>query len=277
MESVVSRFPGLPYLLSLAKKGLTNVLKTGPVPRHIAFVMDGNRRYAKRRKQEVREGHNAGFEALASILELCYNAGVEMVTVFAFSIENFNRTAYEVESLMEIAKSKLTQICEHGELAEQYGVRIRIIGDKHRLPKDVLKVAQRAEDMTKDNTKATLNICFPYTSRDEITHSIKSIVHEAETGKINASDINEQTLDQHMYLKDSPPLDILVRSSGVERLSDFMLWQCHKNTSIYFISRLWPEINFTDMYMILLKWSLKRATEQNEQLEEEEEEDVKTK
>jgi ditrans,polycis-polyprenyl diphosphate synthase len=277
MESVVSRFPGLPYLVSIVKKGLTNILKTGPVPKHIAFVMDGNRRYAKRRKQEVREGHNAGFEALASILELCYNAGVEVVTVFAFSIENFNRTAYEVESLMEIAKSKLSQLCEHGELAQQYGVRIRIIGDKARLPKDVLKVANRAENMTKDNTKATLNICFPYTSRDEIASSIRSVVSETKKGHINSSDINEQTLDEHMYLKDSPPLDILVRSSGVERLSDFMLWQCHQNTSIYFISKLWPEINFTDMFMILLKWSLNRATEQDELQEEEEEEDVKTK
>lgn len=107
-------FPGSYYLQHYGKSLLSKVLQVGPVPSHVAFVMDGNRRFAKRHHQETREGHNAGFESLSQILELCYNTGIQVVTIFAFSIENFNRTPYEVNSLMEIMKSKLLQIIERG-------------------------------------------------------------------------------------------------------------------------------------------------------------------
>lgn len=113
-ESFGSSFPGHHYLQRYGKTLLAKILKVGPVPRHVAFVMDGNRRFAKRNHQETREGHNAGFESLSHILELCYNTGVNVVTIFAFSIENFNRTPYEVNSLMEITKSRLLQIVERG-------------------------------------------------------------------------------------------------------------------------------------------------------------------
>ncbi|CAN6599053.1 dehydrodolichyl diphosphate synthase complex subunit Rer2p [Trichomonascus vanleenenianus] len=260
MDRTVSRFPGLQNVLNFGKTCLINVLKAGPVPQHIAIVMDGNRRYAKRRKQEVREGHNAGFESLAATLELCYNAGVKVVTVFAFSIENFNRTPYEVESLMEVAKSRLNQLCEHGELAEQYGVRIKIVGDRSRLSPDVVEIVERAESTTKNNSKAVLNVCFPYTSRDEMAASIRKIVGKAKHHKISPASIDEHMIEENMYTGDSPELDILIRSSGVERFSDFMLWQSHNGTQIEFIDKLWPEFGFWDMYSILLRWSMRKAS-----------------
>lgn len=116
MPSTESLGPSLPgnYLQRYGKNILARILKVGPIPAHVAFVMDGNRRFAKRNHEEAREGHNAGFESLSHILELCYNTGVKVVTVFAFSIENFNRTPYEVDSLMEITKSRLLQIIERG-------------------------------------------------------------------------------------------------------------------------------------------------------------------
>lgn len=148
-----STFPGSSTLASLAQDFLARLLKAGPVPKHIAFVMDGNRRYAKQQNQETREGHSAGFESLARILSLCYSVGVETVTVYAFSIENFKRPKYEVDSLMEITKEKLVTICQKGELAEEYGVKVNIIGKKSMLRKDVREMVDKAMDITKDNTR----------------------------------------------------------------------------------------------------------------------------
>lgn len=269
-SSSIYSFPGLPFVLSYVKTALISILRTGPIPKHVAIVMDGNRRYARKHKQETREGHNAGFESLAQTLELCYNAGVEVVTVFAFSIENFNRTKYEVDSLMEVAKSRLTQISDNGELAEQYGIRISIVGDRSKLPADVLAVAQKVEKITRHNSKARLNVCFPYTSRDEMATAIRNVVSDAKKGKVNSGDITEDTIDEAMMFADCPPLDILIRSSGVERFSDFMMWQAHQKTTVEFVSSLWPEFGFRQMYSILLRWSLKRACEQEDQEETQE-------
>ncbi|ODQ67134.1 Di-trans-poly-cis-decaprenylcistransferase [Nadsonia fulvescens var. elongata DSM 6958] len=254
----LSTFPGMQSIMSHGKNFLGNILRTGPVPRHIAFVMDGNRRYATQRKLEVGEGHNAGFESLSHILELCYEVGVECVTVYAFSIENFKRPPGEVKSLMNIAKNRLTQLCNQGDLAEQYGIKICVLGDLSLLPDDVRQVANKTIETTKNNKRAVLNICFPYTSRDDITRSIRRIVSLAAKHKIDdiSTDINESLIEANMYTKDSPPLDILIRTSNVTRLSDFMLWQCHKDTSIYFVDCLWPNFGVHRMFWILLKWGL---------------------
>lgn len=277
MDPRVSTIPGLQYLVQWAKSLLINILKTGPAPQHIAIVMDGNRRYARQRKKEVQEGHSKGFEALASTLETCYNAGVKVVTVFAFSIENFSRTPYEVDALMEMAKTRLTQLCENGDLCDQYGISIRILGNRNKIPDDVKKVVEQAEERTGANTRATLNVCFPYTSRDEITASIQSLVTQAKAGYIEPNEIDEEMIDKNMYTAGCPPLDIMIRSSGVTRFSDFLLWQAHKDTAIEFVSTLWPEFGFWDIYMIMMRWSLKKAT-QAERIEEEElEEDKKSK
>lgn len=152
-DSWIYSFPGSQYVQHLGKEAMANILKAGRVPRHIAFVMDGNRRYAKLHNQETREGHNAGFESLSQILELCYNLGVECVTIFAFSIENFKRSPYEVNNLMELTKARLEQICERGDLAEQYGIRVKILGDTKLLRPDVLEVIERTTKITENNSK----------------------------------------------------------------------------------------------------------------------------
>ncbi|KAJ9632283.1 cis-prenyltransferase [Taxawa tesnikishii (nom. ined.)] len=140
--------------------------------------MDGNRRYARNHKIETVEGHNLGFEALARILEVCYKSGVKVVTIYAFSIENFKRSRYEVDALMDMAKTKLTQLAQHGELLERYGARIQVLGQKELVRSDVLEAIDRAVDMTKDHKHAVLNVCFPYTSRNEITTAIRETVRE---------------------------------------------------------------------------------------------------
>lgn len=216
--------------------------------------MDGNRRYARTHKIELKEGHNSGFDTMASILELLYESGVECATVYAFSIENFKRLKYEVTWLMDLAKSKLRQISQHGDLCDQYGIRIRILGNTLLLPADVRKILNETEEMTKHNSKAVLNVCFPYTSRDEIAHSVKSVVDE--TSQDPSLSIDESAIDNKLYTAGSPPLDILVRTSGTYRLSDFLLWQSVPSTcAIVFSDKLWPEFSTWDMTKILLNWS----------------------
>ncbi|KAB8337184.1 hypothetical protein FH972_021489 [Carpinus fangiana] len=338
--------PPAEWALSSVRDLLIGALKQGPIPRHVAFVMDGNRRFARHHHIETVEGHNLGFEALARILEVCYRAGVRVVTIYAFSIENFKRPKYEVDALMEMARVKLTQLAQHGELLDRYGASIRVLGQRHLIRADVLEAIDEAVNLTAHNDRAVLNVCFPYTSRDEITTAIRNTVadysrplpppgergsrpfsessitrninstrlstlrEEASPDTLPAAEhvsasaepnftshstsslssaealeasspptshlhspefspqkvsnnaailpdpetITAQTLTDHMFTADCPPLDLLVRTSGVERLSDFMLWQCHEHTSIVFLKCLWPEFDLWQFLPVLVEW-----------------------
>ncbi|ODQ79997.1 hypothetical protein BABINDRAFT_176150 [Babjeviella inositovora NRRL Y-12698] len=256
-DTWLSTFPGYKSLIAQTKKVYGRILQTGRVPQHIGFIMDGNRRYARKSKIEVKEGHNAGSESMAPLLELCYECGVDTVTVYAFSIENFNRSDYEVSCLMSLAKAKFRVMCEHGELAEEYGVRIRILGNTALLPQDVLEVLRASEEITKNNTRATLNVCFPYTSRDEMTEAIKAVVGQARDG-LALDEISAETIDANLYTRDCPPLDLVVRTSNTNRLSDFLLWQTVNEAPrvvVEFVNCLWPEFGPFRMAWVLLKWS----------------------
>lgn len=256
MSEWISSFPGYQQALGVSKRCLARVLRTGPVPKHIGFVMDGNRRFAKKNHIELKEGHNAGFESMARILEICYDCGVESVTVFAFSIENFKRSKFEIDWLMELAKARFSQIVDHGELCEQYGVRIRVLGDKKLLPPDVLEVMDRAELITKDNSRAILNVCFPYTSRNEMTHAMRSVIKKCARDDLAIDDIDQDTIDRNLFTKGSSKLDLVIRTSGVTRLSDFLLWQVvDENVSIEFLDTLWPDLSHWDIIWILIKFS----------------------
>ncbi|KAH7135823.1 undecaprenyl diphosphate synthase family protein-like protein [Dendryphion nanum] len=313
---------------------LIGSLKQGPIPQHVAFVMDGNRRFARNHRIETVEGHNLGFEALARILEVCYKTGVKVVTIYAFSIENFKRSEYEVDALMNMAKVKLVQLSEHGALLDRYGASVRVLGQRDLLKPDVQEAIDRAVSRTAHNDRAILNVCFPYTSRDEITTAVKNTVETyskplgtdqsptkrpfsethitqhirqqmlktvpedaeppesrssspsskehgfAEEGgssatstAMNSSDqgdahpapsfrdpetITAETLTENMFTADAPPLDLLVRTSGVQRLSDFMLWQCHEKTSIVFLDCMWPEFDLWQFLPVLVEWQWQR-------------------
>lgn len=236
------------------KKIAGGIIRTGPTPRHVGVIMDGNRRYAKNHKIELKEGHNLGFDSMANILELLYESGVECATVYAFSIENFKRLRHEVEWLMDLAKSKFQQISQQGELCEKYGIKIRVLGNVALLPQDVQQILAETERITKDNKRAVLNVCLPYTSRDEMAHSIKRIATLAK--KDPTVHIDENTIEDFLYTSESPPLDILVRTSGTYRLSDFLLWQAVPSScAIMFSNKLWPDFTAWDMIKILLTWS----------------------
>ncbi|KAI0136949.1 Decaprenyl diphosphate synthase-like protein [Xylariales sp. AK1849] len=317
--------PPVEWALKSARELLIGTLRQGPIPQHVAFEMDGNRRFAKNHHIEAIEGHNLGFEALARVLEICYKCGVKVVTVYAFSIENFNRPKSEVGGLMKMAKIKLEQLCQHGELLDRYGACVRVLGERDMIPADVLPFVDKAVEMTKHNKNAVLNICFPYTSRAEITAAIKATVQEfssppeppitpfsqaritqkiksnqlkkststsslrdtspdgnersdlddsvsstttlnpdsprtAPKGGSKANDFKDKetitagTINSHTYTAECPPLDMFIRTSGVMRLSDFMLWQCHEDTHIFFLKCFWPEFDLIHFVPVLLEW-----------------------
>ncbi|KAI9821455.1 MAG: cis-prenyltransferase [Thelocarpon impressellum] len=315
--------PPVEWAVRQLRELLIGAFRQGPIPQHVAFVMDGNRRFARSRRIETVEGHNLGFEALARILEVCYKSGVTVVTIYAFSIENFKRSKYEVDALMDMAKVKLSQLAQHGDLLERYGARVRILGQRELVKPDVLEAMDRAVELTQGNTSAVLNVCFPYTSRDEMATAIRDTVAEysvpgpgpprpfseshiarnmrarhlglsgsSQPPSPPTSDVDDslsssttlqpdtppspdtrepaglaypdpegitaRTLDDHMYTAGCPPLELLVRTSGVERLSDFMLWQCHQDTQIVFLDCLWPEFDLWHFLPVLVEWQWRR-------------------
>ncbi|QRV79071.1 dehydrodolichyl diphosphate synthetase [Ceratobasidium sp. AG-Ba] len=247
-------------IIDLLTRLVIFILSSGPVPQHVAFVMDGNRRYARQKQMEIAGGHMEGFGALKRMLEICLKLNIKCVTVYAFSIENFKRPVKEVDTLMSLAKAKLEELCSHGDLLDQYQVRLNVLGKTELLPPDVLEVVYRAEAMTAKHNGAILNICMPYTSREEITSAVESIVRSHQAGEIELDDITPEALEARLYtkLRDSPKLDILVRTSGVHRLSDFLLWQACADTQIHFSDAYWPDFALRDLVPVLLDYQRKQ-------------------
>lgn len=211
--------------LTWAQRFALKVIKSGKVPRHVAFIMDGNRRYAKKLHLESTEGHVYGFDKLAEALQWCLDIGIEEVTVYAFSIENFKRSEAEVRTLMEMAREKFKKFMEEKDEINKRGICIRMIGNWTLLPRDLQKCMAEVMLMTQNNSKAYLNVAFAYTSRDEMTESIRDILDGVKRNELQPSDINDGLIRKCMYSGKSSDPDLLVRSSGEARLSDFLLWQ----------------------------------------------------
>lgn len=188
--------------------------------------MDGNRRFATKTKLASRtDGHVKGFDKLSEALEWCLELGIGEVTVYAFSIENFKRSADEVETLLRMAREKFGRLMEEKDKLNERGICIRIVGNVSMLPPDLQQVMAEAMLLTQHNTNAILNVAFAYTSRDEITDAIRTCVHGCETGELRPDDVDNDLLRLCMYTRRSPDPDMLVRTSGEARLSDFLLWQ----------------------------------------------------
>lgn len=230
-----------------------NVIKAGQLPQHVAIIMDGNRRFAKKVNCERSKGHEKGFEKLTEVLEWCFDLGIPEVTVYAFSIENFKRSQDEVDGLMELAKQKFDRLMEEKEMIQKHGVCVRALGDLTMLPEDLQRSVAKVVKFSQNNTKATLNVCLAYTSRHEITNAVKSMAEGVELGLIKPSDVSESLLEKCLYTSPSPHPDILIRTSGEVRFSDFLLWQC-SYSSLSFLKVLWPEFSVWDFYGAILSF-----------------------
>lgn len=232
------------------------IIGSGTVPKHVAFIMDGNRRYARRHNVQKIEGHTKGFDRLAETLHWCLELGIQEVTVYAFSIENFKRTPEEIDALMDLARQKFQRLIDEKEKLMEHGVHIRIIGNLDLLPLDLRKLMAKAMLITKDNNKAVLNIAYAYTSTEEISHCVKQTVNGVAKGLLSPSDVNQDLLTKSLYTNKSPTPDLLIRTSGEVRLSDFLLWQI-SCSCIYFTGVLWPD--FTVWHLLAAVFYYQRS------------------
>lgn len=316
------------------RKCIFRILVMGPIPNHIAFIMDGNRRFAKKRNMVVGDGHKAGFASLITILNHCYQLGVKYVTVYAFSIENFKRKPEEVQQLMDLMVEKIDELLE-GSFVSKYGIRLYFIGNLSLLDERVRLAAEKAMKATAENGQAVLLICVAYTSEDEIVHAVQESCKEKLNGteQINESSdgsnedgngfnelggtkltrkkngyrshslqesrevryceveelmegpicnggieqsdyeklriisrtsgepedggkhpmIKLVDIDRHMYMAVAPDPDIVIRSSGETRLSNFLLWQT-AYCPLYSPAALWPEIGLWQLVWAVLDY-----------------------
>ncbi|KAL5706144.1 ditrans,polycis-polyprenyl diphosphate synthase [(2E,6E)-farnesydiphosphate specific] [Ranunculus cassubicifolius] len=229
------------------RKCLFRVLSVGSIPNHIAFIMDGNRRYARSVNLNEGEGHKVGSVALMSMLRYCYELGVKYVTIYAFSIDNFKRNPQEVESLMNLMQEKIEGLLKEESIVTSYGIRVYFVGNLKLLPEPVRLAAEKAMAATAKNNKAFLSICVAYTSTDEIVHAVRGACGERKK-MIQETDskdlcVKSADIERHLYTSMIPDPDIVVRTSGETRLSNFLLWQT-TYSYLYSPSALWPEISF---------------------------------
>ncbi|KAJ7253409.1 Di-trans-poly-cis-decaprenylcistransferase [Mycena haematopus] len=235
---------------------LLRIIAAGPIPKHVAFVMDGNRRYARSHHQHINQGHSEGFIALRRMLEACLRLEIRCVSAYAFALDNFRRSPEEIEHLMNLAHDKLMEMSRHGQILEEYGVRLNVLGKTSLLPEYVQEAIRHVESFF----TAILNICMSYSSQDEITTAVNSAVRlSLNKSNPDICEITEDDIDAQLFttLAGSPPLDILIRTSGVKRLSDFLLWQCAENTQIHFTKAYWPEFGLWDFVPIILDYQRK--------------------
>lgn len=223
----------------LQKLGV-RIIASGRVPKHVAFIMDGNRRYAKKHNVQTYEGHSKGFDRLAETLPWCSELGIKEVTVYAFSIENFKRPQEEVDALMDLARQKFQRLLDERDKLKEHGVHIRIIGNLELLPEDLRKLMAQAILITKDNNRSILNIAYAYTAREEILQTVKQAVGGVTDGVLSPSNVTKELLSKTLYTNKSPTPDLLIRTSGEVRYSDFLLWQV-SCSCVYFTNVLWPD------------------------------------
>ncbi|XP_022739354.1 rubber cis-polyprenyltransferase HRT2-like isoform X2 [Durio zibethinus] len=333
-------------MASFLRRCLFRVLSMGPIPTHFAFIMDGNRRYAKKLNLEEGDGHKAGYLALMSVLLYCYELGIKYVTVYAFSIENFKRRPDEVQSLMDLMLEKIEALLMEESIVNQYGIRVYFIGNLKLLSEPVRAAAEKVMSVTANNNKAVLLVCVAYTSSDEIVHAVEEsckdkrseirlwnssetnngeiedvkevkktncmIVHDIQnlcddrsaesqglkssrgcngviggfqrengfdsrwdevltskasrTGEFSGMEVEGcenlrekhpviklVDVEKHMYMAVAPDPDILIRSSGETRLSNFLLWQT-SYCPLYYPAALWPEIGLWQLTWAILNF-----------------------
>ncbi|XP_003739523.1 dehydrodolichyl diphosphate synthase complex subunit DHDDS [Galendromus occidentalis] len=230
------------YELSWLQKTAMRILAQGRIPQHVALIMDGNRRYAKQVQRKTIDGHKEGFSKLSEVLFWCRELGVTEVTVYAFSIENFKRTKDEVDALLDLAEEKFRDLLDDHETLVEHQVCIRILGNTSYLPVSLQQLCAELMLKTKDHHKCFVNIALSYTAREEMCTAIEDLLAAASEGLVKPRNFNEALLSSAMYSKDSPDPDLLIRTSGEVRLSDFLLWQTGF-TVVEFIPELWPKLN----------------------------------
>ena len=220
------------------------------MPRHIAIIMDGNRRWAKKQGKSASFGHKQGAKTLEKIVRYANKIGLKYITVYAFSTENWKRTEEEVKALMALLQSYLD---DYSKRADSENIKVKILGDITALSQGMQKSIINCKERTKNNTGVTFNIALNYGGRDEIVKSVQNIVKEIQNGNIKIEDINEELISNNLYTKGQPDPDLLIRTSGEMRLSNFLPWQL-VYSEFLFIDKNWPDFTEEDLDNAILEY-----------------------
>lgn len=220
-------------------------LNPDKMPKHVAIIMDGNRRYAKLQGNvDVVKGHEIGADTLEKVLDWSIELGIEIITVYAFSTENFNRPKNEVDGLMKLFIYNFKRLVDH-EKIHRNEVRVKVVGRTELLPDEVKEAIKEAEDATKHYNKRFFNLAIGYDGRLEIIDSFKKIIEQVQDGKISIDDVDEDLVSKNLYTEGIDDPNLIIRTSGEERLSGFLLWQS-SYSELYFCETLWPELRKVD-------------------------------
>lgn len=220
------------------------------MPRHIAIILDGNRRWARERGKPASFGHKEGAKTLEKIVRYANKIGLEYITVYAFSTENWKRAEEEVKALMLLLQNYLD---EYSKRADTENIKVKILGDISVLSEGMQKSIKKCMERTKDNTGVTFNIALNYGGRDEIVKAIKQISKQVKEGKITEEDITEQMVSDNLYTKGEPDPDLLIRTSGEIRLSNFLPWQL-VYSEFLFIDKNWPDFEEKDLDEAIIEY-----------------------
>ncbi len=232
------------------KKKKTAEIDMNNLPKHIGVIMDGNGRWAKKRSLPRSAGHKAGADSLKKIVTACNKMGIGYITVYAFSTENWSRPKSEVDFLMDLLLGYLRD-AENTLSGEN--VRIRAIGSRKELSEEIREQIIKTEEFTSKNTGIVMNIALNYGSREELTTAVRKIAADAKSGKISEDDITPALISSQLYTENQPDPDLLIRTSGEIRLSNFMLWQL-AYSEMYFTDKLWPDFSVADLEEAILEY-----------------------
>lgn len=235
------------------------------LPQHVAIIMDGNGRWAKSRGEERTFGHRNAIKAVRNAINACNEVGIPYLTLYTFSSENWSRPAEEVSALMTLLSETL--IIEAEEIFSK-GLRMHVIGDIESLPALVRDQLLNMVDLTKEHKNGNLILALSYGSQKEILSAVKKISEKVKAGELNSEDITEEVFEQHLYTKDYPPVDLMIRTSGEVRISNFLLWQI-AYAELQFLDILWPDFSKDDFFKCIVDFQNKerRYGKTSEQLQ----------
>ncbi len=213
------------------------------MPKHIAIIMDGNRRWARNKKLPIKLGHKQGAETLKKIVRYANKIGIQYITVYAFSTENWKRSEEEVNALMSLLENYLDDFAKE---ADTENIVIKVLGNMSQLSQSLQDSIERTVNRTKNNTGTIFSIALNYGGRDEIVNAVKNIANDVKNEKLNIENINEELVSNYLYTKDIPDPDLLIRTSGEIRLSGFLPWQL-VYSEFLFLDKLWPDFSSEDL------------------------------
>jgi len=220
------------------------------VPQHIAVIMDGNGRWAKKRGLRRENGHREGRKSVKKIVECCVELGIKNLTLYAFSTENWNRPKLEIDFLMQLLFLSLK---DELKTLNKNNIKFETIGDLTRLPKKISNYLQKVKVETKKNSKLTLTLALSYGSRNEIVNVVRELSDKVKNNIISSKNIDETVINDHLYTRNLPDVDLLIRTSGEKRISNFLLWQI-AYSELYFTKKLWPDFRKKDLYKAIVSY-----------------------